>query len=1261
MSFLTSDPTLRDGLYQCDVMRVAVQALGRRGLAGEVAVQSCLVCSDLMYHPFPLPDSRFVKQFLDARGPEAVLQLLDNRGSDPHPGLDSGKEMSHVPGQLQTRQQQADFNTTFILLPVMAMADSALGREWFSQTSHQQRLATHLRRVTSYRQLLQLVGVVQQEICTKEVKVDRVAVMERFLAFFSSLESKDHEEKVRQLLEQEEREKCRKEKKREKKRQQRLKQRMKAKAGDAADDNTGAGKDETGAADASRTATRSTEAEMAVGRNTHPLDTLDDIPLTVDPSDLQDVCGLAATGAALGPGQGHESQGGEDDWVMVGGKRCCPPKLKSHALIQGREVNVSDPVAFTGSVGVCRATPNHDDSTANTLQEGASDGNVLRNNEQASELNADCGLTGMMSDMNTAISKGGMRWADVARSGNFGTHSEDTESAFFSHQDTPAKPGSAVESSQSRKPPKLNKAHHVQLPSPGQQTEPTDDSSGQQVSLNTSQSGILEAAHQFLENLCNSAAFKDRVSAAAVGSCSEPCASRSSSNTWLGPSALYEALAGWMWQAAVAQGLVTPGADLPPATDVVTSFASQITKQTPVFGKLPSMSDSKSCSGGKSAFLASLEGLVSKQPSRLVSNVFNTLPSPSADVRDWFNATNRSTTDKCPHTRHSSSAQESAEREVLMRSKGYRSQTNLSAFTDGVSRNSQPSDSLRRLVSSTSTGRKIMPGLASTGQSDSDLIKETVGNRLPLLTTSTVLKEVSLSADSSELCGLSGIAGANNSTSAQFSCHGTHQPLAQRTSSLGSLTAHRPGCQHTSADKLLHVKPLEPTVQKCSLLGQLEVKREEHTWRCQEAAKTRIKTAVVSVPRSSNSDLTQSSLSDHRDDIFSLLSDASRCSGVNVIDSCHQLSPSNSLTSSLTSLHECLAPGFLRAAAGDMHTRFYSPEEDPEDTKEARRGLFCPDTDSLGCLPFPTGMTEAGLPSGSNFQNPDLPTVPDREHAGCPSTSLSLASRAVGHGRPQRLGNTQSETAPASSAEHVAVNPTTSPKGDSGSEETPTDTTSSSKRTTTPPPQTAATRPESPDVLFPESLRDDSGDNSGSNACEDERTKPLNVFPSIHDMTERDLFQDVFSNSYFLEQIAIDQIRRRLRAMGGEEDGEATGNSSVLYHDLDYYASLYGVRLRDVLGPKVGGRQAKADQPAGSRRADQAVPGWKVVAKELGRCMNGSKEDLREKEGEQHAEVSPEWEDPLLSAEWPWSCKVRRCVFVFWVCPLLFFLTASLA
>ena len=276
LSFLTSDPSLRDSLYQCDVMTASVQVLGRRGLALEVAVQCCLVCCDLMYNPFPIPDERFVKQFLAARGPEAVLERLDNRGVAEHAHSLEGREVGHlqghVQGQLQTRQQQLDFNTAFILLPIMAMAETPLGRSWFAEASNQQRLAAHLRRLTSYRELLQLVSLVQQDVCMRErvrpdcvAKLDRVAIVERFVAFFKTLESKDHEEKVRELLELEEREKSRKEKKREKKRQQRLKQKMKTRAGEAPDDPVAK---DGGSAGSDVPKIKS-----------QPLDALDDIPL----------------------------------------------------------------------------------------------------------------------------------------------------------------------------------------------------------------------------------------------------------------------------------------------------------------------------------------------------------------------------------------------------------------------------------------------------------------------------------------------------------------------------------------------------------------------------------------------------------------------------------------------------------------------------------------------------------------------------------------------------------------------------------------------------------------------------------------------------------------------------------------------------------------------------------------------------------------------------------------------------------------------
>ena len=34
-----------------------------------------------MYNKFPAPDPRFIHQFINARGPEAVLERLENRAS----------------------------------------------------------------------------------------------------------------------------------------------------------------------------------------------------------------------------------------------------------------------------------------------------------------------------------------------------------------------------------------------------------------------------------------------------------------------------------------------------------------------------------------------------------------------------------------------------------------------------------------------------------------------------------------------------------------------------------------------------------------------------------------------------------------------------------------------------------------------------------------------------------------------------------------------------------------------------------------------------------------------------------------------------------------------------------------------------------------------------------------------------------------------------------------------------------------------------
>lgn len=1280
VSFLTSDPTLRDALYQCDTMTASVQVLGRRGLPLEVAVQCCLACCDLMYNPFPIPDERFVKQFIAAHGPEAVLDRLDNRGAEHVHGTDSkevGHLQNHVQAQLQTRQQQLDFNTAFILLPIMAMAETPLGRSWFAEATNQQRLAAHLRRLTSYRELLQLVNLVQQEVCTRErfkldcvAKLDRVAIVERFVAFFKTLESKDHEEKVRELLELEEREKSRKEKKRVKKRQQRLKQKMKTRTGEAPDDP--AAKDGVVGSDVTKT-------------KSQPLDALDEIPLTVGPDGVQDVPDPPA--ASLPPGGAQEPPGNEDEWVMVGGKRCYQARVRTALALSCPEVTRdADPLRPLGEEH--RSAVAHTESKPSSLSDEAFDPTLSPNAAQAGFLDdynvLDSGGLRRQtppSESGARANKGSMRWADIARNGN--TYIQPEESGIMSPLQN-VQPCSEVKVTRKGK-----ETYHEQFPSLAQQTSADELSEQQQqTASNDAQAGsqtfdIVGATHQFLEELCNSSGFAERAPRA-TGCAGQSATSQAPSSARLDPNILYEALTGWMWQAAVAQGLVTPDSDPPlgfPPVDILSPLTSQLLKPRATAGKQQASANENQAgaigSASRSASFTSVGGVSNtQQPTQTVkneSNIFGAQPPSAAagqgstSIKDWFDMTSADIDHFFAHQRQQSASLEATERGPRLDNQRGNPTACLghtatnSASTRTLPPNSQNSTESAACTEAKTTGVEAGAGVGRgaedpllwAGSGFTDWLSSFSSSVVPGGSSSSSRVSGKPVLDSNDLYGLPLPSNLENPRTQEFPVHRhVDQISAQRTNSqrdcLDSASAsqqkHPGGFEERTKDE----KPLNAAAEHFNMFfvsGSMPPRegfgeRDDYPWFYQESARPKIKTATVSVPRSSDSEsTTQSSSAEQRseaipDDAFSLTPDTSRSSCVNNYDSFHQLSPSNSTASSFTGLHECLAPGFLRAAAGDVHMRsLWMGEEDNPEPEEAASSIFRPVVGNMGLLPAPNQAADGGLQRSIDRQYPDLSTVPERDQSLVFPTSLPKASRVVGQGRPRRSvsGETDSNQASHVSGFSVSFLDVTSTAGDSAGAGRGTTTrgnvSTSSEQMFARPPPTPAERPESPEVLFPESLREDD--------AASERSKPVDVFPSIHDMNERDLFQDVFSNSFFLEQIAIDQIRRRFRAMGGGE--EVLRNQSILFHDLDYYASLYGVRLRDILGPLMEAKAPRTERVVTKKNLDQTVPGWKALVKELGRKMN-SKEDLTESGGD--LDLPCDSEDPAIS-DWPWSCKVR--------------------
>ncbi|KAK3764203.1 hypothetical protein RRG08_044130 [Elysia crispata] len=110
----------------------------------------------------------------------------------------------------------------------------------------------------------------------------------------------------------------------------------------------------------------------------------------------------------------------------------------------------------------------------------------------------------------------------------------------------------------------------------------------------------------------------------------------------------------------------------------------------------------------------------------------------------------------------------------------------------------------------------------------------------------------------------------------------------------------------------------------------------------------------------------------------------------------------------------------------------------------------------------------------------------------------------------------------------------------------------------------------SPPVLFPSDLRDDQ--------------KAVEPFPGYDDLpTSRGYQLGFIAESLVLERLIINQLRQQFKASltanGSAQAKDATSSAlkdSVFGSDLDYYASLYRVKLKDLLLPAVGDSSASA-------------------------------------------------------------------------------------
>nr|KAG5712188.1 hypothetical protein BaRGS_014538 [Batillaria attramentaria] len=1023
--FLTSDLSLRDTLHQCDFIGAMVQVLRRRELTRESTIPSCHVCCNLMHNALSVPDERFVQQFLAARGPETILDRLENRGFDQ--GL--SKEVGYGPGQ----ELRVEVYRTLLLLP--------------------------------------RVSEVKLELCGKEIKLDRSSTVERFLAFFKTLETQDHEEKVRELLELEEREKSRKERKREKKRQQRIKQKMKARAADGVAEKYGL----VGAG-----------AGEGSGGKARLLDALDDIPLTVGPDGVQDVTETAVA-AALTPRPGSDPRDSEDEWVMVGGKRTYPLKLRLAGLpadLESRQNKESQQAecrsarsaetlagslahnAHKGSTDDSRAQQSlvQEDDTASSdyrlSQTHASD-YASSDNDAELQLLEDCHIMAAGGSQKYSLTEdgmgsrgkggggGGVRWADVARYGGPSLHPETLSAraspaahAEQAHEGQPqqeAETCSRRESYKDEFPPLADKDAR------NQQEDREDENQLMQTDAAAAATApcgglsfgafghsdrVMEAFYGRAEAMAQFPGSLVRQSAVASA-----FASAKTDSSGVDPTVLYEALSEWMWQSALAQGL----------------FASD--------------------------------------------------PQTLANLPVDF------------------------------------------------------------LCASSQNASKVAPG--------------------PPLNT--------------DCC-----AESSREKSVENDPFGSHSLFAWKPSTWLNTPANIRQAAMRAAGVL-------ETPRTADFTSWKDLERKEQPYAASLAS------IVAPVNRYD-------------------LKPMPGYAGCNFYD----LASKEKLAEQRFDNTKGL-PVSERAAVGNPQAYNYdkSKYSNLVDNSSVFQGIY----GNIGLLPAGQCLSGERLhvmnEPGAGSQYPDLSTIPERDFSQEMRTRMPKPWLAVGHGRPQRVAAASQER---DSDSFMHMFDWTRATGDgpvTGTSEEATRSRMASDVLTSAPSSSDAGptgRPDSPLVLFPETLRDD-----------DLSEKPrVDVFPSIHDMSECDLFQGVFSNSYFLEQIAIDQIRRRLRAMGGDH----LLKNSVLFHDLDYYASLYGVRLRDVLGPQDEPRPSSSETMSSKKNTPRPPSGWRALVKELGsrHTERGStyQADVPGVDG------SDDTGDEPIVNDWPWNSKVAPPRIVSW-------------
>ena len=116
------------------------------------------------------------------------------------------------------------------------------------------------------------------------------------------------------------------------------------------------------------------------------------------------------------------------------------------------------------------------------------------------------------------------------------------------------------------------------------------------------------------------------------------------------------------------------------------------------------------------------------------------------------------------------------------------------------------------------------------------------------------------------------------------------------------------------------------------------------------------------------------------------------------------------------------------------------------------------------------------------------------------------------------------------------------------------------------------------EVAFPENLRKN---------APTERAEPPKFFPSIHDECDNQM-KDVFTESD-IQQFAVYQIKRQLRDIINTSE-LININSALSQKNLDYYSSLYGVCIEDILNSllkiKIQGIRAQKGERINYSRRD---------------------------------------------------------------------------